>query len=60
MLLVQCNPALGGMLDDATAQRMVALLPDCIHLYRPDAGHDIPATQPAALAKMMTDFLEIL
>ncbi|MEZ4621334.1 MAG: alpha/beta hydrolase [Caldilineaceae bacterium] len=60
VLLVQCNPALGGMLDDETAQYMVELLPDCIHLYRPDVGHDIPTTQPAPLAKMVTDFLEIL
>lgn len=60
VLLIQCNPAVGGMLDDETAQRMVALLLDCIHLYRADVGHRIPTTQPAALAKMVTDFLELL
>ncbi|MEZ4864194.1 MAG: alpha/beta hydrolase [Caldilineaceae bacterium] len=60
LLLIQCNPALGGVLDDTTACRTAELLSNCIHLYRSDAGHDIPQQQPTALAKMVTDFLELL
>ncbi|MBX3001777.1 MAG: alpha/beta hydrolase [Caldilineaceae bacterium] len=60
VLLLQCNPALGGVLHNATAQTAAALLPDCIHVYRPDVGHLIPQEQPVQLAQMVADFVEIL
>jgi pimeloyl-ACP methyl ester carboxylesterase len=60
VLLIQCNPALGGVLHDTTAQTAAALLPDCIHVYRPDVGHLIPQEQPVQLAQMVADFVEML
>ena len=60
VLLIQCNPALGGLLHDETAQTAAALLPDCIHVYRADAGHTIHLDQPALVTRMIADFVEML
>lgn len=59
-LLIQCNPALGGLLDDETAQKAASLLPDCIHVYCADVGHNIQREQPEVLARMICDFVELI
>ena len=59
-LLIQCNPALGGLLDDDTAQKAASLLPDCMHVYCADVGHNINREQPDILARMICDFIELM
>jgi pimeloyl-ACP methyl ester carboxylesterase len=60
VLLIQCNPALGGALDDRLAQAAATYLPNCVHLYMPDVGHSIHREQPITLAQRVTDFIETI
>lgn len=60
VLLIQCNPSLGGILDNQTTAAVTALLPDCVHHFRPESGHDINMDNLAEFAQMVTYFIESL
>jgi pimeloyl-ACP methyl ester carboxylesterase len=62
VLLLQGNPAHGGALIDADAQRAAGQLAHGTHVYLPNVGHGIHAAdgQPLAFARLVHDFLESL
>jgi pimeloyl-ACP methyl ester carboxylesterase len=62
VLLLQGNPALGGALLDADAQRAAGQLAHCTHVYLPNVGHGIHAAdgQPRVFSRLVHDFLESL
>jgi pimeloyl-ACP methyl ester carboxylesterase len=62
-LLLQGNPALGGALEDADAQRAATLLPRCLHIRLPEVGHGIHGgdrSRPDIFCRLVYDFLESL
>jgi lipase len=56
-LVVQADPAHGGMLGSAAARELVARLPRGQHLALPEAAHAVYASHPAALATAMLEFV---
>ena len=59
-LLLQADPAEGGHLSDALADRAVSLLADCALVRWPGVGHNIHFLQPQAFVQEVTYFLESL
>ncbi len=59
-LLLQANPALGGLVDDELAGHAMALLPQGTLVSIPDARHDIYRSQPLAARQAAAQFLESL
>ena len=59
-LLLQADPAAGGHLSDALADRAVSLLADCALVRWPGVGHNIHFLQPQAFVQVATSFLESL
>lgn len=57
-LLLQANPARGGMLSVETAARLAAVLPDCTLVERPEAGHLIHWQDTEATLRIVQAFLE--
>jgi pimeloyl-ACP methyl ester carboxylesterase len=60
VLLLQGNPALEGMFTEQDVARASALLHDCIHIYRPDLGHDFHSMAPLAFFQLVCGFVECL
>jgi pimeloyl-ACP methyl ester carboxylesterase len=60
VLLLQGNVALGGALEDSRAERAVALLRDCDHVFFPEAGHGIKGVQQLEYCQIVNAFLESL
>ena len=57
-LLLQGNTERGGALSDAEAAWAAVLLPDCVHISLPNAGHGIHSEQPVQFGHLVTSFLE--
>lgn len=60
VLLLQGNHSLGGMLPDADADEVAALLPDCTLIRMSQVGHQIHAQATEATLRHVTSFLESL
>lgn len=59
-LLLQADPAAGGVLADALAEHVASSLADCALVRWPGVGHLIHNMQPLAFTQLVTDFLESL
>lgn len=59
-LLLAGNPAKGGMLEAATVDRAAALMPDCIRVDVPEAGHLLHWTHRETVLRLVTGFVESL
>ena len=57
VLLLQGNPALGGALSDSEARWAASLMPDCVHVSLPEAGHGIRGALPERYRSLVTGFL---
>lgn len=57
-LLLQADPAAGGALGDADAERAVGLLPQGTLVRLPGVGHGIHGDVPDRFARLVHDFLE--
>ena len=57
-LLLQADPAAGGALGDADADRAAALLPHGTLVRLPGVGHGIHGDVPDRFARLLHDFLE--
>jgi len=62
VLLLQGNPALGGLMTDGDVERALSVLPEAYHVQIEGAGHDIGLStwEVAPLLRALTDFLESL
>lgn len=62
VLLLQGNPALGGLMTDGDVERALSVLPEAYHVQIEGAGHDLglSAWEVAPLLRALTDFLESL
>jgi pimeloyl-ACP methyl ester carboxylesterase len=60
VLLLQGDPAYGGLLDDPHVERMRSQLADCTHVRIPQAGHNLHTPQPTAFYQVVSRFLESL
>lgn len=56
-LLLQGNTALGGALSDSEARWASSLMPDCVHVSLPEAGHGIRGALPDRYRGLVTGFL---
>lgn len=59
-LLLQADSAAGGALPDDYADEVASAIPDVIHIRLPGVGHQIHGSQPEAMLRLMTGFLESL
>jgi len=59
-LVLQADPAAGGVLDDETAERVLAQLPRGVRRQFPGCGHAIHRDCPEAFVAAVLDFLEQL
>lgn len=59
-LLLQANPALGGLVDDELAGHAMVLLPQGSLVSISEARHDIYRSQPLAARQAVAQFLESL
>lgn len=59
-LLLRADPACGGMLSAAEADRATALIPRCQRLDLPGIGHNIHSTQPRRTLEIVNQFLASL
>jgi pimeloyl-ACP methyl ester carboxylesterase len=59
-LLMQADPAAGGMLTDADAARAAELMPRGLLVRVPNAGHQIHWAQPDSVLRLTLQFLESL
>jgi pimeloyl-ACP methyl ester carboxylesterase len=59
-LVLQANPALGGLVDDELAGHALALLPQGRLVSLPEARHDLYRSQPTAARQAVVQFLESL
>ena len=59
-LLLQADPAAGGIMSDTLADHAASLLADCALVRWPGVGHNIHALQPLAFVQAATSFLESL
>ncbi|CAA9397156.1 MAG: hypothetical protein AVDCRST_MAG64-1489, partial [uncultured Phycisphaerae bacterium] len=59
-LLIQADPAAGGMLTDADAARAKELMPRGLLVRVPNAGHQIHWAHPDAALRLANGFLESL
>ncbi len=57
-LLLQADPAAGGALGDADAERAVGLLPQGTLVRLPGVGHGIHGDAPDRFAHLVHGFLE--
>ncbi len=57
-LLLQADPAAGGALADADADRAIGLLPQGTLVRLPGVGHGIHGAVPERFARLVHDFLE--
>jgi pimeloyl-ACP methyl ester carboxylesterase len=60
VLLLQGDPALGGMIEDQQIEWYQARLSDCTHVRIPGAGHNLHQPQPILFWQMVSNFLESL
>ena len=60
VLILQADPACGGMLSDADADLLMTTLPDCIRIRFPNAPHLIHWAQTEVLLRHVVGFLESL
>ncbi len=58
ILLLQADPAAGGALADADADRAIGLLPQGTLVRLPGVGHGIHGAVPERFARLVHDFLE--
>jgi pimeloyl-ACP methyl ester carboxylesterase len=60
VLLVQGNPALGGMLTHEAVKHIQSIVPNAMHVFIESAGHGLgmDTWQPSALIRAVTSFLE--
>ena len=49
--------ALGGALSDSEARWAASLMPDCVHVSLPEAGHGIRGALPDRYRSLVTGFL---
>ncbi len=59
-LLLQADFAAGGALPDDYAVEVASTIPDATHIRLPGIGHQIHGSQPEAMLRLMTGFLESL
>lgn len=59
-LLMQGEARVGSMLTDEDAHRLVATVPDVVHVRFPGVGHQIHAMAPETAACAISSFLESL
>ena len=59
-LLLQANPALGGMMSDHDVQRACALLAHPVRVRFPTLGHALFIQNPEPILRSVTNFLESL
>jgi pimeloyl-ACP methyl ester carboxylesterase len=59
-LLLQGNPALGGVVEDEDIEWFKSLLPGSVVVSMPEVGHGIHSQQPVGFSSAVTTFLEIL
>jgi pimeloyl-ACP methyl ester carboxylesterase len=59
-LLLQANPALGGLMTDADVKRATELLAHPVHVMFPTLGHALYIQQPEPVLRAVTNFLEAL
>jgi pimeloyl-ACP methyl ester carboxylesterase len=59
-LLLQANPALGGLMTDADVKRGTELLAHPVHVMFPTLGHALYIQQPEPVLRAVTNFLEAL
>lgn len=59
-LLLQGNPMLGGALTDQEARWASSLIPDCAHVYLPNVGHGIHASDGPVFSQTVVSFLEAI
>lgn len=60
VLLLQGDPALGGVLSDQDVELVVSLLSDCTHVRIEGAGHGITGEKSTELLRVLTPFLDSL
>ncbi|MDW8059143.1 MAG: alpha/beta fold hydrolase [Thermomicrobium sp.] len=60
VLLLQADPAYGGVLDDETAERALALLPQGVRKSFPGCGHALHRECTEAFVAAVLDFLDRL
>ena len=60
VLILQADPACGGMLSDADADLLMTTLPDCTRIRFPNAPHLIHWAQTEVLLRHVVGFLESL
>jgi pimeloyl-ACP methyl ester carboxylesterase len=60
VLLLRADPALGGAIEDADAERACSLLSHCTLVHLPGVGHGIHYEQPETFRRLVTDFIESL
>ena len=59
-LLLQANPALGGLMTDEDVKRATELLAHPVHVMFPTLGHALYIQQPEPVLRAVTNFLEAL
>ena len=57
-LLLRADPACGGMLNEAEANRITSLLPNCKRIDFPGVPHAIHSNRPEKMLALVTGFLE--
>jgi pimeloyl-ACP methyl ester carboxylesterase len=60
VLLLQADPAAGGMLTDEDADTTAELIPDCTRVRLPRAGHVLHWERTQDVSNLVTAFLEAL
>lgn len=60
VLLLQGNAELGGTINEQDAQRAIACLAQCTHVYRSDLGHFFHSEIPMPFFQLVCSFLESL
>ncbi len=58
VLLIQGNPALGGVVSDSDAERALNLLPQSTHIYVADMGHNLQIPQPNTFFSIVSNSIE--
>lgn len=62
VLLLQANPALGGMMTNEMVKHVQSILPNAMHVFIETAGHDLglDTREVSPLLRAVTSFLESL
>jgi pimeloyl-ACP methyl ester carboxylesterase len=56
-LLLQADPALGGILPDLEAEAAASQIHDCVHVKLPGIGHNIHAAATEQFLRLVIPFL---